>query len=157
MKQLIVLGFVGAVAVAAPTANAQNHSHRLTRDSVSTMQRVPGELGRLNVEVKVADNVASTARISGDSALAIAVARVPEGAKVNAAKMIVENGHLVYDINVVPSGKNTVRKFYVDAMNGDVVKDKTLGGLNASVKKRQQHTKEVNARKAAEADTARKP
>jgi hypothetical protein len=159
MKGLIAIAIIGAVSISAPCVGAQNHSRHLTYDSVSTMQRMPAELGRLNIEMKVAEDVAMTSRISGDSALALAVARVVEGAKVNSAKMTLKGGHLVYDVSVVPSGKNTIRKIYVDALTGDITEDKQLGGLNGTTKKRQAHTKEVNARKeaAAAADTARKP
>jgi uncharacterized membrane protein YkoI len=159
MRTLIAIAIFGAVSASAPQVSAQNHSHQLTYDSVSTMQRMPAELGRLNIEMKVAENVAMTSRISGDSALALAVARVVEGAKVNSAKMTLKHGNLVYDISVVPSGKKTLRKIYVDALTGNITEDKQLGGLNGTTKKRQAHTKEKNAGKeaAAAADTARKP
>src|SRR5690242_15127850 len=103
MNRLIAIAILGAVAVAAPRASAQNHSHALTYDSISSMQRMPASLGRLNLEMKVSQDVAMTAKISADSALALAVAQVPEGAKVNSAKMTMKGGHLVYDISAVPS------------------------------------------------------
>jgi hypothetical protein len=135
------------IAAAAPL-QAQ---HAMPRDSSSTMRRigVNDTLGRLKLKMGVAANVASTARISADSAQSIALGRVEEGGKVDSGEMEMENGHLTYKINIVPNGKNTVRKIYVDALSGAVVKDRTLGGINASYNKSKEHRKEKKAEKAA--------
>jgi len=128
-------------------------------DSTNTMKRIKSDGsvdGRLNLKVKVDGNLSSTARISADSALALVLPQVSEGGRVDGAELFVNKGQMLYKINIVPNGKNTVRKFWVDAMTGIVQKDKTLGGLNASVKKHQQHVKEKNNDRAV-ADTARTP
>lgn len=128
-------------------------------DSTNTMKRIKSDgsvNGRLSVKMSVDGNLASTARISADSALGMVLPQVAEGGRVDAAELMVNRGQLLYKINIVPNGKNTVRKFWVDAMTGIVQKDKTLGGLNASVKKHQQHTKEKNNDRSV-ADTARTP
>ena len=66
-----------AIAMIAASAPLQAQHHAMPRDSSSTMRRigVNDTLGRLKLKVKVAPNVASTARISADSAEAIALAR----------------------------------------------------------------------------------
>jgi uncharacterized membrane protein YkoI len=128
-------------------------------DSTGTMKRIRSDGsvdGRLAVQMKVNGNMASTARISADSALALVLPQVSEGGRVDGAELFVNRGQLLYKVNIVPNGKNTVRKFWVDAMTGIVQKDKTLGGLNASVKKHQQHTKEKNNDRSV-ADTMRTP
>lgn len=153
MTRFVVFA-LAASFVAAPALSAQS-----AHDSTHTMKRagtVDSTSKRVDVAVKVDATVASAATVSADSAQAIALARVPEGGKVNSGELKMEDGKLVYEINVVPNGKKTVRKFYIDAMTGATVKDRQLGGLNGVVKKHQQHTKEKDAAKAAP-DSVRKP
>ena len=153
MKKWVVLALGGALAVGANSLAAQ-----AGHDSARTMKRVgvAGETGdRVALKVKVDSSVAASAKISGDSAQATALAQVPEGGKVSSGELHMEDGKLVYDINVVPNGKKTVRKVRIDAMTGDIVKDKQLGGLKGVVKKHQEHTKEKNA--AAKADSTKRP
>jgi uncharacterized membrane protein YkoI len=141
---------IAVIAAAAPL-HAQAGRHVMPRDSTSTMRRigVTDTLGRLKLKMGVDAYVAATAKISADSAESTALARVEEGGKVDSGEMQMEDGHLVYKINVVPNGKNTVRKIYVDAMTGTVVKDRTLGGVNASYNKSKEHRKQMKAEKAA--------
>ena len=154
MRTLMAVALLGSLAASPSVLTAQ-----MPPDSTHSMRRILSDgsvSGRVNVEVKVDGNLASTARISADSALSLVLPNVAEGGRVDDAELKVDKGQLVYEIVVVPNGKNTVRKFYVDAMTGIVAKDKMLGGLNASVKKHEQHTKEKNNARAAE-DSARKP
>jgi uncharacterized membrane protein YkoI len=111
---------------------------------------------RVNLKVKVDANVASSAKVSADSAQAIALSQVPEGGKVNSGELHMEDGKLVYDVNVVPNGKKTARLVRVDAMTGEIVKDKQYGGVKGVAKKHAQHEKEEKAQKAP-ADSVRKP
>jgi len=94
--------------------------------------------------------------VSADSAQAVALAQVPEGGKVNSGELHMEDGKLVYDINVVPNGKKTVRMVRVDAMTGGVVKDTQYGGVKGVAKKHAQHEKEEKAQKSP-ADSVKKP
>jgi uncharacterized membrane protein YkoI len=153
MKTVVGFALASALALGSSTVAAQTPQQR---DSTHTMRRAGAadSMSRVDLQVKVDASVASSAKISADSAQAIALAKVDEGGKVNSGELKMEKGKLVYEINVVPNGKNTVRKFNVDAMTGDIVSDRTLGGLNAAVKKHQQHTKEVKA-KASKDTTAR--
>jgi uncharacterized membrane protein YkoI len=152
MKRFVVLSLVALFA--AGTAQAQAAS-----DSTHTMKRAgtPDSTSkRVNLKVKVDANVASSAKVSADSAQAIALAQVTEGGKVNSGELHMEDGKLVYDIRVVPNGKKTSRLVRVDAMTGDIVKDKQFGGVKGVMKKHAEHEKEEKAQKAP-ADSARKP
>jgi uncharacterized membrane protein YkoI len=111
---------------------------------------------RVDLKVKVDPNVAASAKISADSAQAIALTQVQEGGKVNSGELHMEDGKLVYDVHVVPNGKKTARLVRVDAMTGEIVKDKQYGGIKGVVKKHAQHEKEEKSQKAP-ADSARKP
>ena len=147
MKTVFGLALASALALGTTTLAAQAPQRR---DSTHTMRRAGAadSASRVDLKVKVDASVASSAKISADSAQTIALAKVDEGGKVNSGELKMEDGKLVYEVNVVPNGKKTVRKFNVDAMTGEIVSDKSLGGLNAAVKKHQQHTKEKNARAA---------
>jgi uncharacterized membrane protein YkoI len=152
MKRFVVLSLVGLLA--AGTAGAQT-----ARDSSHTMKRAgtPDSTSkRVNLKVKVDANVASSAKVSADSAQAIALSQVTEGGKVNSGELHMEDGKLVYDVNVVPNGKKTARLVRVDAMTGEIVKDKQYGGVKGVAKKHAQHEKEEKAQKAP-ADSVRKP
>ena len=153
MNRLVVLAVAGLFAGVATTAHAQ------ATDSTHTMKRAgtPDSTSkRVNLKVKVDANVASSAKISADSAQAIALAQVQEGGKVNSGELHMEDGKLVYDIRVVPNGKKTARLVRVDAMTGDVVKDKQYGGVKGVVKKHAEHEKEEKSQKAP-ADSTKKP
>jgi len=154
MKKFFVLSLVGLVAASAGTAAAQ-----ATADSARTMKRAgtPDSTSRrVNLKVKVDANVAAAATVSADSAQAIALAQIPEGGKVNSGELHMEDGKLVYDVNVVPNGKKTVRMVRVDAMTGAIVKDKQYGGVKGVAKKHAQHEKEEKAQKSPP-DSTKKP
>jgi uncharacterized membrane protein YkoI len=152
MKTFVILSLAGLLA--AGTAGAQTAT-----DSTHTMKRAgtPDSTSkRVNLKVKVDANVASSANVSADSAQALALAQVTEGGKVNSGELHMEDGKLVYDVNVVPNGKKTARLIRVDAMTGEIVKDKQFGGVKGVVKKHTQHEKEEKAQKAP-TDSTRKP
>ena len=153
MTKFMVLPLVIVLAAAA-TASAQ-----LPADSTNTMKRLgtPDSLTkRVNLKVKVAASVASSAKVSADAAEATAIAQVPEGGSVNSGELHMEDGKLVYDINIVPSGKKTARMVRVDAMTGDIVKDTQYGGVKGVAKKHSQHEKEEKAQKSPP-DSVKKP
>lgn len=154
MNRIVVLAVAALLAGVATTAQAQSAT-----DSTHTMKRSgtpDSTTKRVNLKVKVDANVANSAKVSADSAQAIALAQVQEGGKVNSGELHMEDGKLVYDIRVVPNGKKTSRLVRVDAMTGDIVKDKQYGGVKGVVKKHAEHEKEEKSQKAAP-DSARKP
>ena len=154
MKRFLVLPLVMFIAALANAASAQ-----LPADSTNTMKRLgtPDSLTkRVKLKVKVASTVASSAKVSADAAEAAAFARVTEGGSVNSGEMQMEDGKLVYDINIVPSGKKTARMIRVDAMTGDVVKDEQYGGVKGVAKKHGQHENAEKAQKSPP-DSVKKP
>ena len=153
MTRFVVLSLAGLL-VATGTARAQTAT-----DSTRTMKRAgtaDSTSKRVNLKVKVDQNVAASAKVSADSAQGIALAQVHEGGKVNSGELHMEDGKLVYDIRVVPNGKKTARLVRVDAMTGDIVKDKQYGGLKGVTKKHAEHEKEEKAQKSPP-DSTRKP
>jgi hypothetical protein len=81
------------------------------------------------VDVKVAPSLANTAKISGDSAFAIARS-APDAGEISSADLEMKEGRLVYEIKMV-HGKNGASEVHVDAMTGELIKDKKYGGLKA--------------------------
>lgn len=154
MKKLMVLPLMMVFAAAA-AASAQ-----LPADSTHTMKRLgtPDSLTkRVNLKVKVDAAEASSAKVSADAAAATALAQVPEGGSINSGELHKEDGKLVYDINIVPSGKkNAARMVRVDAMTGDVVKDKSYGGVRGAAKKHSEHEKAEKSQKSPP-DSVKKP
>lgn len=121
MKKFMVLPLVMLLAAVA-TASAQ-----LPADSTNTMKQLgtaDSLTKRVNLHVKVDAKVASTAKVSADAAAATAIAEVPEGGAIHSGELHMEDGKLVYDIDVMPYGKKDSRMVRVDAMTGGVVKTK---------------------------------
>jgi uncharacterized membrane protein YkoI len=150
----IVLPLAVLFAAVAATASAQMPS-----DSTHSMKRLgtPDSLTkRVNLKVKVDANVASTAKVSADAAAATAISQVSEGGSVNSGELHMEDGKLVYDVNIVPNGKKTARMVRVDAMTGEILKDKQYGGVKGVAKKHSQHEKEEKAQKSPP-DSVKKP
>jgi hypothetical protein len=81
------------------------------------------------VDVKVAPSLANTAKISGDSAFAIARTS-PDAGEISSADLEMKEGRLVYEIKMV-HGKNGASEVHVDAMTGELIKDKKYGGMKA--------------------------
>ncbi|HEV7994242.1 MAG TPA: PepSY domain-containing protein [Gemmatimonadaceae bacterium] len=100
--------------------------------------------GVVKVEIKVAPSLASTVKISADSAFALARASNTAG-EISSAELEMTNKRLVYQVKMVKgAGASTV---YVDAMTGEVVKDKKFGGLKAAVENQEEAQKLYNAKK----------
>lgn len=136
-KFLIATAF--AAAIALPAAGQSNAS-------VSNGQIQPATAARVKVEV--APSLASTARISGDSAFAIARARADSG-EVSSAALKTQSGRLLYVVQVLNKSKreSTVK---VDAMTGEVIEAEQHGGLKSTVL----HHKENKKLREAKRDSA---
>jgi hypothetical protein len=85
--------------------------------------------GAVKVDVKVAPTLANTVKISADSAFALAKAS-PDAGEISSAELEMKDKALVYNIKMVKGAGASV--VHVDAMTGEVVKDKKYGGLKAS-------------------------
>jgi len=100
--------------------------------------------GAIKVDVKVAPTLANTVKISADSAFALARASNSAG-EISSAELEMTDKRLVYQVKMVKgAGASTV---YVDAMTGEVVKDKKFGGLKASVENQEESQKLYEAKK----------
>ena len=108
--------------------------------------------GAAKVEIKVAPSLANTVKISADSAFALARQSNTAG-EISSAELEMTDHRLVYQVKMVKgAGASTV---YVDAMTGEVVKDKKFGGLKAAVENQEESHKLYNAKKDSAA--AKKP
>jgi uncharacterized membrane protein YkoI len=134
-KFIIATAFAAAIALPATgqsttaTANGQIHP--------------TANAAKLKVEVN--QSLASTARISGDSAFAIARARADSG-EVSSAKLKTDDGRLVYVVQVLNKGKreSTVK---VDAMTGEVVNAEHHGGIKSTMLHHKENKKLLDAKR----------
>jgi len=81
------------------------------------------------VDIKVAQSLANTVKVSGDSAFTIARTS-PDAGEISSADLEMKNGRLVYEIKMI-HGKNGASEVHVDAMTGELIKDKKYGGMKA--------------------------
>jgi len=100
--------------------------------------------GAIKVDVKVDASLANTAKISADSAFALARASNDAG-EISSAELEMKEKALVYNIKMLKGAGASV--VHVDAMTGEVVKDKKYGGLKASAENDKQLKKLDEAKK----------
>ena len=100
--------------------------------------------GAVKVDVKVAPTLANTVKISADSAFALARASNDAG-EISSAELEMKEKALVYNIKMLKGAGASV--VHVDAMTGEVVKDKKYGGLKASAENDKQIKKLDEAKK----------
>ena len=110
--------------------------------------------GAIKVDVKVAPTLANSVKISADSAFALARQSNTAG-EISSAELEMTNKRLVYQVKMVKgAGASTV---YVDAMTGEVVKDKKFGGLKASVENQEESQKLYEAKRDSVKASTSKP
>jgi len=102
----------------------------------------------VKVDVKVAPTLANTVKISADSAFALAKAS-PDAGEISSAELEMKEKALVYNIKMLKGAGASV--VHVDAMTGEVVKDKKFGGLKASAENDKQLKKLDEAKKDSSA------
>ena len=108
--------------------------------------------GTIKVDVKVDPTLANTVKISADSAFALARASNTAG-EISSAELEMTDKRLVYQVKMVKgAGASTV---YVDAMTGEVVKDKKFGGVKAAAENQEESKKLYDAKRDSSA--AKKP
>ena len=100
--------------------------------------------GAVKVQVKVAPTLANTVKISADSAFALARASNDAG-QISSAELEMKEKALVYNIKMIKGAGASV--VYVDAMTGEVVKDKKFGGLKAAAENQEESKKLYDAKK----------
>jgi uncharacterized membrane protein YkoI len=124
--QLITLALVSVVAL---PAFAQN----------------PHSTQAAKVDIKVSRSLAHSVKVSGDSAMAIAKANADNG-EVSSAELKMMDKRLVYDVKVLNKSKRAT-DVAVDAMTGEVVKDKQYGGLKSTIVHRDENKKLLNSKR----------
>jgi uncharacterized membrane protein YkoI len=133
-KFLIAMALIAAAThPAAAQVEGQVHAHTAAQ-----------------VEVKVKHSLASTAKVSGDSAFALARAHADNG-EVSSATLESKDGRLVYVVNVLNQSKRA-STVVIDAMSGRVLEAEQHGGLASTV----MHAKENKKLKDAKSDSAAK-
>lgn len=132
------------VTTPAPTSgNAAITPAGVTAGAAATGAVQP-TAGAAKVQIKVAPSLANTVKISADSAFALARASNTAG-EISSAELEMTDHRLVYQVKMVKgNGASTV---YVDAMTGEVVKDKKFGGMKAAVENAEESQKLIDAKK----------
>ena len=97
-KQTRILGLLVAIAATTPALGAQ---------AVKVTETKPGLLAK--------------AKISADSAIALAKARLPK-ATISSAEIEEEDGNLIYSFDLKTAGKKGIDELNIDAMTGKVGK-----------------------------------
>jgi uncharacterized membrane protein YkoI len=103
------------------------------------------------VDVKVNQSLASSAKITGDSAFALARAHSDNG-EVSSAELENSGGRLVYEVHVLNKNKGA-STVTVDAMTGEVVDATKHGGLKATKMHHTENKKLLNAKRDSAAKT----
>ena len=104
---------------------------------------VPSEAAK--VGIKVDASLANTVKISADSAYALARAFADNG-EVSSADLEMRAGRLVYEVKVLNKNKGA-SEVIVDAMTGEILKDKKYGGVKAVVEHNQENKKLLDAKR----------
>jgi len=71
-------------------------------------------------QIQVPADLAARAKISLDSAKAVALARVP-GGTISGGELEDEGGQLIYSFDIAVAGQPGVEEVWVDAIAGDVI------------------------------------
>lgn len=98
------------------------------------------------LKVEGSKKLQSQAKISADSAAAIAVAKMP-GTTASEAKIEHHGGTLVYTVSLLKPDSKGVDRVWVDATTGNVVGSKHYGGLSGRMRHAHQAHEAKEARK----------
>jgi uncharacterized membrane protein YkoI len=103
------------------------------------------------VDVKVKQSLAGSAKISGDSAFALARAHADSG-EVSSAELESSHGRLVYEVHVLNKSKRA-STVIIDAMTGDVLEATKHGGLRSTTMHHKENRKLLDAKRDSAAKT----
>ena len=78
-------------------------------------------------KIAIKSDLYTSAMISPEQAKALALCAVP--GQISSGEMEVNNGRTVYQITLLPTGKQTHSKVEIDAFTGEVINAKQFGGL----------------------------
>lgn len=115
--------------------------------AAATAQRParPGAAQRPSYNRQVPAGLLRLAKISEDSALKVAMARMP-GAKVQALELENENGHLMWSWEMKLEGKTGVEEVNVNALDGGII---AVEHENPAAERREQQRDSSRARRPA--------
>jgi uncharacterized membrane protein YkoI len=127
-----------AAAIALPAAGQS------TTTATSNGQVQP-TASAAKVKVEVNESLASTAKISGDSAFAIARAHADSG-EVSSATLKTQDGRLLYVVQVLNKGKreSTIK---IDAMTGELLEAEQHGGIKSTLLHHKENKKLLDAKR----------
>jgi uncharacterized membrane protein YkoI len=125
VRAALAVAIAGVVALGTQAAAAQPLALRAA--SELTAADTTAHTTAHAVHIRGKKSLKAEAKISDDSAMAIARAQVP-GATVTSGKIERENKKLVYQINVKQPGAKGGERVWIDATTGSVVKTKQLSG-----------------------------
>ena len=126
---LLALAFTGLLAVSAAAQDTPR----------------PHSTEAAKVDIKVSRSLAHSVKVSGDSAMNIARATEPNG-EVSSAELKMMDKRLVYDVKLLTKGKRAT-DVAVDAMSGEVIKDKEYGGIKANIVHHDENKKLLDAKR----------
>jgi uncharacterized membrane protein YkoI len=132
-RSLIAAALVAAVALPLPASGQSGVEGQVQARTAA------------RVDVKVNPSLASSAKISGDSAFALARAHADNG-EVSSAELESSGGRLVYEVHVLNKSKRA-STVTIDAMTGEVVDAKQHGGLKATKLHHKENKKLLNAKR----------
>jgi len=128
-----ILTLALAVVVAVPAA----------AQSTTGMAQTSGSA--VKVKNEVSPSLASSVKVSADSALKIARTAADSG-EVSSAELKMENKHLVYQVKLLNKSKRA-SEVDVDAMTGAVIKNTQFGGLKSTMIHSKENKKLLNAKR----------
>ena len=99
----------------------------------------------VKVNNKVSASLASSVKVSADSALYLARQYAKWG-EVNSADLEMKGDRLIYEVKVLNKSKRAT-EVHVDAMSGEIIKDKEYGGLKASAVHHKENKKLLDAKR----------
>ena len=97
------------------------------------------------VNVKVDPGLANSARVSGDSAFALARAHAPNG-EISSAELEMKDKRLVYEIHLL-TPKKRATTVWVDANTGETLEATKHGGLKATLMHHKENKKLMDAKR----------
>jgi hypothetical protein len=137
--KLRILTPVLAVCFAAP-AFAQSTTGSATMSSTA-----------VQAKNKVSPSLAASAKVSLDSAKALARATADSG-EVSSAELTLKHKRLVYEVKVLNHSKRA-SEVTIDAMTGEVIQNKKYGGLKSTVVHHEENKKLLDAKRDSAART----
>lgn len=134
MKSTII-AMALAVAVTAPAA---------AQSATGTANMSP-RAAAVRPNVKVSPSLAASVKISAEEAKEIA-RRTANMGEVSSIDLELKGKRLIYEVKVLNKSKRAT-EVHVDAMTGEVVKDKKYGGVKSTVVHHKENKKLLNAKR----------